>query len=377
MNKNWMRICFAFFGLSLLAALPLPAQNAAGAGYDYNGRAITAILPFTGDEEAAAIFNKAVAAAAGALEKYSPRLVTSGAVISAGVRIPTDMPPLRELVPGARYALTGGVYPGSNEDDYYLQLWLWDMSGATMIYTDDLVYQNINEALNIVPGLVEWLFSHIVDVIVKSEPAAEKGWDDNRLTLGLRAGVSQRWYTAPSESVAGAQALNFEGTLLAAVLLNPLFSLQGEIVFTYDDLVYRGVTDIGGGAPYTPVLANEKYTSYSLMFPVLLKANFTPGDIRLAPFAGLYTFCPLGKTSYRKNPTGETGSYSWSSDVPLGFTVGLEAAVRAGSGMILFDFRYSSDFDTINIHNDPGTAYKRGMLSLSAGYALGFISLKK
>jgi hypothetical protein len=286
------------------------------------------------------------------------------------------MPPVRELAPGVRFALTGGVYPGNFAGEYYLQLWLWDMSTSSMIYTDDLVYDDINEGLQSVPGLVEWLFSHISIVPVESEPPAEKGWEEKLITAGVRSGVSQRWYTESEKIAPGAHALNFEGGLFVSVFLNSLLSFQAEMDFTFDNLVYRGIDDTGGAGEYTPVYANEKFTAYSLMFPLLAKVNFRPGNFRLAPFAGIYAFLPLGKAPYRKNP-GEEDSFSWSAAAPLGYTVGLEAATKFGPGLIIGDIRYAGDFGTITIHNDEDIAYRRGGVSFTLGYAFGFIDIRK
>jgi hypothetical protein len=111
------------------------------------------------------------------------------------------------------------------------------------------------------------------------------------------------------------------------------------------------------------------------MFPLLFKLNFRPGNFRLAPFGGLFAFVPLGEASYRKNPAGKTDSFSWSAEVPLGFTVGLETAMKLGPGMILADIRYSGDFSMVSIH-DTDKSYKRGMLSFTLGYAFGFINVK-
>jgi hypothetical protein len=381
MDKNRIKNLFVFFGLWLVVLFPLSAQSGSGPGgenregYDYDGKAIVSILPFIGEEEAAATFNTAVNQAVTDLQKYSRRAVSIGAVQAAGVRIPTDMPPVRELVPGARYALTGGVYPGNYENEYYLQLWLWDIPNSTMIYTDDLVYRNIDEGLEALPGLVEWLFSHIVEVTIETGPPPEKA-KDKLINVGIRSGVSQRWYTASGETAPGAHALNFEGGLFVSVRLNSLFSVQAEADFTFDNLVYRGITDVMPGENYDPVLVNKKYTSYSLMFPLVFKVNLNHGNFRFAPFAGIYAFLPLGEVSYEMNPLEEKDSFSQSVTVPLGYTLGFEIAVPYGPGTFLAGIRYGEDLDTITIADSADISYKRRMLSISVGYAFGFISLK-
>jgi hypothetical protein len=378
MNKK-TKTGIAFFCLSLMVLFPpaLAAQNGSGTGgYDNEGKAIVAVLPFTGEEEPAAVLNQAAMDAVADLQKYSPRSVNIATVEAAGVRVPTDMPPVWELVPGVRFALTGGVYPGNYVGEYYLQLWLWDMATSSMIYTDDLVYEHIDEGLSALPGLVEWLFSHITVVSGESEPPAENIRDDKLITVGVRSGVSQRWYTASDESVPGAHGLNFEGGIFVSVYLNSLLSFQTEMNFTFDNLVYRGVDDIGE-AEYTPVLGNKKYTTYSLMFPFIVKANFRPGNFRLAPLAGSYVFAPLGDAVFRDNPVGEGDAFSWSSAAPLGYTVGVEAAMKLGPGMLLGDIRYAEDFGSIIIHDSEDTSYRRGALSFTLGYAFGFIDRKR
>jgi hypothetical protein len=380
-KKNAGAFRLVFFGLALavLCAPGLVAQTvpATESGFDYNGRALVSILPFIGEEEDAGAFNAAVSDAVRGLAKYSPRNITAQATQAFGVGIPTDMPPIREMVPGVRYALTGGVYPGTYEGQSYLQLWLWDMRTSTMIYTDDLVDENRAEGLESLPGLVEWLFSLITEVAEEPEPAeSEPVWTDKRINLGVRSGVSQRWYTAPDENGPGAHALVYEGGIFASVFLNSLFSLQLEANFSFDNLVYRGITNTGAGV-YTPVYANKRHTAYSLAIPLLFKVNLRTRVVRFAPFAGIYAFLPLGKADYEAKPTGETGSYAWSASVPLGYVAGLETAVRCGPGLLLADMRYSGDFDAIAIKDDAETSYKRGALSITLGYAFGFITMNK
>jgi hypothetical protein len=358
---------------AVFAVLCMALFSAAGFGQSPQSGAqlpektIVAVLPLAGEEpEMIRRFHDGVTRAVEALEKYTPREVPLAAVRSAEVRIPTDMPPLRSLVGSARYALTGGVYPGEAAGEYYLQLWLWDMAGSTMIYTDDLVYDDIEDAMQSLPGLVKWLFSHIHETVIETpEPSP---WNDPLFMLGLRAGLSQRWYTVPGEVSSGASALNLEGGVSGALRLSSLFSLQLELILTGDTLVYRGLN--WDGSDYT--MANIKYTNFSLMIPFLLKASFRPGAIWLSPLAGLYTMVPLGQTRFR-GPAGE--SYSWYYSAPLGFAVGLEGAALSGPGRVFAGLRYAADFGRAKI--DDGKEYRRTMFTLYLGYEFGFSDGKK
>jgi hypothetical protein len=357
--------------LAVLCALGVPvpvfAQTPENSwGLDYEGKAITAVLPLAGDEtEMIQRFHNRIMESVAALEKYSPQEV----YVPSGTRLPTDMPPIPSMAGGARYALTGGVYPGDLAGEYYLQLWLWDMAGSTMIYTDDLVYDDIDEAMESVPGLVEWLFSHIRERIIET-PAAD-AWPDPLFMLGARAGLSQRWYVKPNERSPGASALNLEGGVSGALRISSLFSVQLEFFLTGDTPVYRGLED----SPSGPVLKNKKYSNVSLEIPVLCKMNFRTGNIRLSPLAGFYATVPLGETAYR-DKDGTEDTVSWSVSNPLGFIAGLEGAAPYGPGMIFAGLRYGTDFGEMSI-NGGEREYRRNMISLYLGYEFGFFKGKK
>jgi hypothetical protein len=347
---------------SLLFAQTAPAEW----GLDYEGKAIVAVLPLAGEEEEAEMirqFHAGTLEAVAALEKYNPLDIHISALTNAGLEIPTDMPPTRSLSTGARYALTGGVYPGNRAGEYYLQLWLWDMAGSTMIYTDDLVYDDMDGALQSLPGLVEWLFSHIREVTVET-PAVDSR-PDPFFMLGLRLGLSPRWYVGSGEVSSGASALNLAGGVSGAVRLSSLFSLQLELLLTGDTLVYRGL-DI------QDTIYNKKYSSLSLEIPALVKANFRVGQIRLSPLAGLYLAVPLGETSYHNNVKEEDDSYSWSFSLPLGITAGLEGALQWGPGKLFAGMRYAGDLGDVIIDSDPEIKYRRHTFSLYLGYEFGF-----
>jgi hypothetical protein len=361
---------------ALLAAQTVPAENYGR--LDYQGKAIVAVLPLAGEEkEMIRRFDQGILEAVAALGKYSPREVPAGVI----AEIPTDMPPIQSIVSGARYALTGGVYPGASAGEYYLQLWLWDMAGSTMIYTDDLVYDDIDGAMESVPGLVEWLFSHIREVTIETPKEAVR--QDPLIMVGVRAGLSPRWYVSPGEISPGASALNLEGGVSGALRLSSLFSLQLELLLTGDTLVYRGR---GPGGEFPEI---EKFSSLSLMIPLIGKANLTIGPVRLSPLFGFYVTAPLGQTGYQYHydTGGGDKSYSWSFSVPLGITAGLEGAVQYGPGKIFAGLRYAGDFGDVTIndasafrkHYNAGngkTSYRRSTFSVYLGYEFGFLEGK-
>jgi hypothetical protein len=367
-----MSAVFGILGTVVLSA-PVFAQTVQaedGWGLDDGGKAIVAILPLAGEErEMIRRFQGATLQAVDILGKYSPRELPASALEDG--EIPTDMPPTKSLVSGARYALTGGVYPGNRAGEYYLQLWLWDMAGSTMIYTDDLVYDDMDGAMSSLPGLVEWLFSHIREVTIETPEADE--WRDPFFMLGARAGLSPRWYLSPDEQSPGASALNIEGGVFGALRLNSLFSLQLEVLLTGDTVVYRGLDWINGQY----VMANEKFSSLSLAIPLLVKVNFRAGRVRLSPLAGIYLMFPLGKTRYRYSTREEAGSWSWSYSIPLGITAGLEGALQYGPGKILAGMRYAGDFGTVTVNSTPELKYRRHAFSLYLGYEFGFLNRKK
>jgi hypothetical protein len=359
----------------LLWPAPVFAQTARSApwGFTAQGKAIVAVLPLVGVEEMAQRFHREVIIAVTALNKYDSLDVPLYVFTGAGLELPTDMPPSRDLVPTARYALSGGVYAGSRPGEYYLQLWLWDMAGSTMIYTDDLVYDDIDGAMESLPGLVEWLFSHIREVVVETPelPLPPHEW---MYTFGVRAGLAPRWYVKPGERAPGAQSMALEGGLAGTVRLSSLLSLQLDLLFSQDDLVYRGLNR-------NNVYYSEKLSSAFLTIPLFLSLNFKGNRFRLSPMAGFYVALPLGESRY-SDSFDATASYTHSGAF-VGFSTGLEAAFSYGPGMIVAGLRYAGDFNSfvINFNNpkntESDTSYRRDLFSFYVGYEFGFVDLNR
>ncbi|MDR0642698.1 MAG: PorT family protein [Treponema sp.] len=363
MNKLSFKRRLALVALISGLVFPLSAQ-------EQPLKASVAVLPLAGEfTEMASRFRRGIVDSTGALGKYYPWAVENSLFQIAGLEIPTDMPPRPDLIPDARYALSGGLYMGIRAGEYYLQLWLWDMNGPTMIYTDDLVYSNMDEAMLSLPGLVEWLFSHIHEEVI--EVVLPPVQSDPLLAVGFKAGPSQRWYTDPAEVSPGAFAVSYEGGIWTSLRLNSLLSIQLEALFSQDNLVYRGLNYAGNNIY---VMAHKKFSTYSFMFPLVLKLNFRPGLFRISPMAGIYAALPLGKAHYTWN--GDT-SYSWSFSMPLGATLGIEGARKYGSGFMLAGLRYSRGFGNVEIKDGQGTKYSRDILSLYLGYEFGFLDRNK
>ncbi|MDR3139206.1 MAG: outer membrane beta-barrel protein, partial [Treponema sp.] len=337
-------VFYVIIGLTLLPSLGFAQTGPAEpAGEPAPVESAVAILPLGRDETPMAQqFYEGIIDAVAALEKYSPQPIQREAFTQAGVPVPMDMPPSQDLTAGARYALSGGVYMGSRTPEYYLQLWLWDMSGVTMIYSDILTYENTNDALLSLPGLVEWLFSHIREVAIAEEPEVlpEEPW----FSLGLRTGFSRRWYQGDRGQ--DARAVCIEGGIFGSVDFNSLFTLQLELLFTGDTLVYRN----HNSEHINVTIENEHFRAFSLMVPLVIKMNFRPGPVRLSPLAGIYVAAPLGEMRYHTNVDDENRYYSYST-VPVGYTAGVQGAVKFGPGTLFADLRYAGDFGAVTVNN--------------------------
>jgi hypothetical protein len=158
----------------------------------------------------------------------------------------------------------------------------------------------------------------------------------------------------------------------AEVRIIPLFSLQAEAVFTWDNASVWTYAQEPNMERYA-----RRFSTLSLQFPLLAKLNFYPGKFRLSPFCGAYFLLPLGsiKTS---SPYDTEQSLAYSVPPPFGILGGLSAAYPLGPGMIFADLRYAADLGEPELSGGPEqTSYRRHMISLSLGYEFGFFKKRE
>jgi hypothetical protein len=198
-------------------------------------------------------------------------------------------------------------------------------------------------------------------------------YKDHWLFLGARLGPALRIYT-PSDDTAftggDTYGLSLDTGLQASVQIVPIFSLQAEVIFTWDNASVWFYS-LNPNPNKTDVDRHtRKFTGLSLQFPLTAKLNFYPGTFRVSPFLGAYFLLPLGKMTMHDPLAGEdTDSYSFSP--PLGVLGGISTAFPAGPGMFFADLRYAADLGLSEMKGG-GDSYRRGSVALSVGYEWGF-----
>jgi hypothetical protein len=205
-------------------------------------------------------------------------------------------------------------------------------------------------------------------------PAAEKGFNTDWLYLGLRTGPSLRFYT-PSDDTpyTGGDTLSvaLDIALQANLQVLSFLSIQTEAVFTWDNAslwAYTGTT-----ADY--IRYTEDYTAFSFQFPLIVKFDFYPGSFRLSPFIGAYWLLPLGKLEASISLNNNKESLSYKVSPSAGFLGGLSGAMKFGPGMLIADLRYAADLGDFKAEDTE--IFRRGMISFTVGYELGFFPKQK
>jgi hypothetical protein len=375
---------------------------------------VIAVLPFSGEDADLRLrFTNAVTAEVVRQGQYAPAAAPFPADPSVSpVLLYADMI-------HADYALTGAASYRKDEAQYHLKLWLWDMETGGLVCSDEMVCRDAGDMARILPLLVGWLFSRIPsgetgDAVTgtaavpdgssppapsvaeelpeapeaagvetaagepeqsaaatkapPAQPPPDRPRNDNPdhwLYLGLRGGGSWRPYAEGGESFfTGAgladHALTWEGAFQASVRLLPFLALQGEAVFTRDRLFSRDV----------------EISSYSMMFPLLVRFIIRKNNVTLSPLGGVYYILPVGDMEF--SSLGISTFSSWNHPLPLGYTLGLSTGIKLGPGDLFFDLRYSGDLSAAETDDTAGSKlYTRNMVSFTLGYEFGLINRKR
>jgi hypothetical protein len=327
---------------------------------------------------------------------FTPRPVTAGE-LPESFSLSSGEPPDPSYLGDSPYVLTGEYYD-DEEGERHFQIWLWDSAEGFLIYTDELVAEDMEEARNYLPAMVEWVFSQISPVEAEEEePAPETAMEEEggpeeeapagneeitagpppddplnrRLYLGFRAGISLGVYaiSGSGDYNSTTQDFTYQAALFAAFRPLSWLSFQAEAVFTLDTLTLRSAK-----------IVNNNYLRYSdriqslfLMFPLAVKFPLQYDFMLLSPYGGAYFILPLGDMAWEtNNPNDEGGSYAYEVSPPLGVLGGIEVGFRLGPGLIFADLRYSIDLGTTTETDRNILAYSRSQFSLSLGYQFAF-----
>jgi hypothetical protein len=202
------------------------------------------------------------------------------------------------------------------------------------------------------------------------------GYNNRWLYLGARVGPSMRFYI-PSGDIHytgnDTQVFSLDTAVQANLQILPYLSIQGEVVFTWDNASVKNFTRNSTGQNENFTL---DYTAFSLQVPLLLRLNFYPGKFRVSPFFGVYYIAALGKLEIENFPDNQRKSLDYGVFPPFGLTGGLNAALKWGPGVIFADLRYSDDLGEPTSWSEKQKTYKRSMISLTVGYEFGLFAKK-
>jgi hypothetical protein len=207
----------------------------------------------------------------------------------------------------------------------------------------------------------------------------EKGFNTQWLYLGLRTGPSLRFYTPANDTrYTGGDtlAVSLDVALQINVQLLSFLSIQAEALFTWDNAslwAYHG----GPGSGSYDRRYTKDYTAFSFQFPLVVKYDFYPRRFRLSPFLGAYYFLPLGKLEASDSLSGNQRSLDYEVSLPFGLLGGLSGAMKFGPGTLIADIRYTTDLGEFKGRGGDIEKFKRGMVSFTMGYELGFFTKKK
>jgi hypothetical protein len=365
-----------------MAQTPSGDESPADAGAQTPAGTIkpVAVMPFVGDD--LALSERLQSAVIGEVEKMEG--------FSTEPISPTEFPETLEFRPDEPpdpvysgtmpYVLTGEYY-FDTEDLEHFQLWLWNSNDGSLIYTDELVAEGVDEAEGYLPALVSWVFSKIPFVVVREEilnvekpgeelmaegdRAGEKGPSFPRLYLGLWGGASFSAYNArTTESFDAGMSQGFGGAAAFLAGYRPwrFFSLQAEAIFSLDAFKVFIAQESGSEILHT----TTQYTSLSLLLPLLIRFPFEAGKYHISLALGPYYIFPMSQI------VDEGSAYPYQMDLPLGIMGGIDLGYAFGPGELFGSLRYGRDLGLTIVRS--GLQYAQARVMVFLGYRFGFFN---
>ncbi|MFP3090594.1 hypothetical protein LQZ21_09740 [Treponema sp. TIM-1] len=199
---------------------------------------------------------------------------------------------------------------------------------------------------------------------------------DKWLYAGVRLGPSLRFYTPSGDTVytgGDTRALSLDTAFEANLRVLPFLSIQGEVIFTWDNASYWNYTRISGVTDRY----SQDYTAFSLQFPLFARFDLYPGKFRVSPFLGLYFLAALGNLKTTNSLDNKQQSWAYRVSPPVGLLGGLNVGRELGPGALLIDLRYGIDLGEPEVRSGDLKTYRRSMMSLTVGYEWGFITKRE
>jgi hypothetical protein len=351
-------------------------------------------MTFMGDDLAiSAQFQADVIKEVLSLGKYIPERI-SAEQVPESLSFPPDRPPDPVYLRNTNYVLTGEYYVDVDDLEHF-QLWLWNSGSGALVYTDEMVFEDAEEAGTYLPPMVKWIFSHtaeerivIIEESISAEkitpvqeaaPAADTGttlprnrFFTGQFYLGMRGGLA---FAAYSSLVSGgyeagmSQGFSANGAVVAEYQIFSFLGLQAEVIFNYDTFKVTKITEI---SPTYVIRSSDRFKVMSMMFPLLIKVPLKIGVFSLSPYIGAYYTLPIGtvKMVPGDSSVSPAASFGYVVRPPVGLLLGIDSGLALGPGELFIDLRFSRDAGITIVARGQGIQYIRNQINLSLGYKL-------
>jgi len=283
---------------------------------------------------------------------------------------PPYLSPSSSVTGTSTYAITGEVNRNQQAGQWHFRLYLWRMSDAKLICSDDLSALDRMECRRMLPALLEWMFSQIYaeqpvitapqvpavkTPVTPEQPLREprpiqQTVADNWLNVGFRFGGGFQINSDPTWEVEVGftphDIYNYYQIIQGGLYLNiqpaSFFGLQLEAIFAH----------------------NLEMERASLMFPALLRISHRKNTSLFSIMGGGFLTLPIGESA---------DTYNFQHAPPFGWTAGILVGNKAGPGYYYLDLRFASDFGDNRRIGVQDAGFRRNMVSISVGYEFGFI----